>query len=81
MKLIDTFTEFTAKGDLGMRSLFEAAMTKRVKEEGYKMSDLLYELFQCQLEISSLRQATDHLHLQLNSKSLKVSKKKKKEKK
>jgi hypothetical protein len=66
MSILDTFTEFTGKDDLGLRAVFEASMTKRIQEKGYKMSDLLFELFQCQLDISSLKSSLVETTSRLN---------------
>lgn len=54
MKLLDTFTDYVSEDDKGQRAVFEAAMIQRLQNEGYKMVDLLYELFLCQVAISKL---------------------------
>ena len=80
VKLIDTFAEFVAKDDLAQKAAFEAAMINRIETEGYKMCDMLYELFQCQCDISHLKGSINELFAlwEAEAKPFKVPKKKKK---
>lgn len=61
MTMLDTFSDFVKSGDEGCKAAFVAAMTKRIQTEGYKMHDLMYEVFCCQSEIYKLRQMVEHL--------------------
>jgi hypothetical protein len=54
MKLLDTFQSFVTEDDKAQRAAFEAAMIQRIQKEGYKFSDMLYELFLCQVAVANL---------------------------
>jgi hypothetical protein len=54
MRMIDTFHDFVNEGEEGTKAAFEASRRKRIENGGYKMSDLMYEVFCCQSDISML---------------------------
>lgn len=54
MKMLETYSDFVRSGDEGCKAAFVAAMTKRIQTDGYKMQDLMYEVFCCQCEIERL---------------------------
>lgn len=55
MSLANIIATFAAEGNKGDRAVFEAAMIERIKNEGYSMSDLIYEVYQCQVQISQIK--------------------------
>ncbi len=54
--MLETVEAFCKKDDSAERAAFEAAMINKIENEGYKMSDLLYELFRCQKDIALLKE-------------------------
>lgn len=60
MDLVKTIQEFTSKGDAGERATFEAAMAEKLRDTPYKMSDLLWDVYNCQRDI-------EHVYDTLNS--------------
>ncbi len=73
MSLFDTFKDYVRSENCA-RTVFEAAMKKRIETEGYKMSDLLYDLYDCQMRVKALE---DWMQVH-TSKSIKVERKAKK---
>jgi hypothetical protein len=55
MNLLGTVLDFTESDRDADRAVFEAAMLKRIKEGGLKMSDIIYEIYVCQREIQNLK--------------------------
>lgn len=62
MSILQTVQDFLADGDKSERAAFEAAMVKRIDSgEGFKMSDLIYEVYRCQAAIKLLSDKFDKL--------------------
>lgn len=61
MSMLDIFSSFVAKDDSACRAAFEAAMKTKIETEGYKMSDLMYEVFRCQSSVQALTLAVEQL--------------------
>lgn len=59
--MVDTFAEFVTKDDSASRATFEAAMKKRIETEGYKMWDLMYEVYCCQASLRYLSEKVEKL--------------------
>lgn len=55
MDLLTTYAKYVETDNKAERAAFEAAMTDRLRGDGYKMSDLLYELFVCQKRVAILQ--------------------------
>ena len=55
MSLFTTVNEYCDKSDEAGKAVFFAAMTKRIKEQGFTMQDLFYEVYTCQCEIHCLK--------------------------
>lgn len=55
MDLLGTYAKYVETDNKAERAAFEAAMVDRLKTDGYKMSDLLYELFVCQKRVAILQ--------------------------
>ena len=68
----------TYKADLkGERAIFEAAMCEKIESpEGYKMSDLMFDVYQCQRDINILNQQLSILAVDLATILEKISGKK-----
>lgn len=62
MSLLKIFDTFTEEQDKGKRAAFEAAMHEKITTSGYKMSELLYELFLAQEDIQYLKEQVTLLH-------------------
>lgn len=65
MKMIDTFEEYISDECKAQRALFESAMEKRIQTQGYKMSDLMYEVFCCQNAFANLKEQFENLKREL----------------
>lgn len=76
MDLLNTYANFVQENDKGERAAFEAAMIERItkSEQGYKMSDLMYELFLCQKRVAILQGEIEGLKVAVGA-ALKPSKK------
>lgn len=68
MDLLATFLHFVEANEGGERAAFEAAMEERIRTKGYKMSDLMFEVFVCQRNMALLSAEVDHLKARLNKK-------------
>lgn len=55
MDLLGTYAKYVEKDNQAERAAFEAAMVDRLKTDGYKMADLIYELFVCQKRVAILQ--------------------------
>lgn len=55
MDLLQTFAEYASKDQAVEKAAFEAAMVEKLKDNPYKMSDLLYALYRCQRDFESLK--------------------------
>lgn len=56
MTLLGMFVDFSEEEeDSVQRTVFEAAIKKRMDEAGYSMADLLYEVFKCEAAIGNLQ--------------------------
>ena len=54
MSLLDTYKAYTID-EKGERAAFEAAMVERInKAPGYKMADLMWDLYLCQKRLAAL---------------------------
>ncbi len=74
MTLLNTFTKFATTADAARRAVFEAAMVERLsKGEGYKMSDMLYELCDAQGRISDLEDRLETLEARFEKRAKKKS--------
>jgi hypothetical protein len=71
MKLMAQTVRDFEQDHLADKAVFEAAMIKRIETEGYKMSDMLYELYLCQRAISQLKYEIEEIKNCKNSKSCK----------
>ncbi len=70
MSLLQMYSEYCAKPESARRSIFEAAMVDRLENgEGYKMSDLLFELCQCQSDLHILKSQVDSLTARISKKA------------
>lgn len=70
MSLLDTFGNYLIDGDKGRRAVFEAAMIKRIESgEGYKMSDLLYEVCNLEANLEEAMNRLDKLEARITKKS------------
>lgn len=76
MNLIDTFNVIVSTPDAAKRAVFEAAMTERINTVGYKMTDLLWDVFQAQHDVSILSKAVDALCEEIIQLRAKITKKK-----
>ena len=61
MDLLKTVEEFAGKDRAAERATFEAAMIKKLQEEPYKMSDLLYNVYRCQRDIDDIFSVLDKI--------------------
>jgi hypothetical protein len=69
MELCKTFTDFVGDREEVERTLFEKAMVDRIeKGEGYRLCDLIYDVFVCQKQISILQKELDHMQSKPKSK-------------
>jgi len=82
MKLLEMTQDFD-KGDQGDRALFEAAMVKRIEEQGMNLMDLCYDVYCTQknihylgLRVSSLIDRLEDVESELDEKPAPKSKKK-----
>ena len=71
MDLLNTVANYLEENEDGERAVFEAAMQERLATKGYKMSDLLYDLYVCQRQQIVLKK--DFIELQNLVNSLKMS--------
>lgn len=55
MNLLNVFADFVQK-DGAERAAFEAAFVELIETKGYKMSDLIYDVFCCQKKIAFLEE-------------------------
>lgn len=69
MSLLKTVCDYCEQDENAERAAFEAAMIDRIQNEGYKVSDLMFEVYQCQKDIEILKNT-------LRSKSQEKSEKK-----
>lgn len=62
MSILETVDKFYCEdeGEQAIRAAFEAAMKKRIEEEGFKMSDLLYEVYRLQVDVRALKETVFH---------------------
>lgn len=80
MKLLETFSDYCNKADNINRSVFEAAMIERLKKEPpFKMSDLLYQVCECQGHIEVLQEQIEMLTARFDKKATKKTKEPKKD--
>ncbi len=77
MDLLATFLNFVEDNNGGERAAFEAAMEERIRTSGYKMSDLIYELFCVQknmsltiVKVGQLEEDVARLQAKLNKKKV-----------
>lgn len=70
------YAEFCDTEDNGQRAVFDKAMEERVKREGLKVSDIVYEVFKCQqhigelsMELQELQEVVDGLTTKKGKKS------------
>lgn len=59
--MIETVKDYCEDNEQALRAQFEAAMIKRIDEKGYKMSDLMFEVFCCQQAIWNIQDRLDEL--------------------
>ena len=58
MSLLKIFDDFNDKDNEAVeRAAFEAAMIKRIDGEGYKMCDLMFEMYKLQRDVKMLKDA------------------------
>ena len=63
MSLVRIVGDFVADAgdDVASKAVFEAAMEKRIQGEGYKVADLMFEVFRCQADLVRLGAQVDQL--------------------
>lgn len=61
MDMFKMFNEYAVENDMGERDVFEAAMEKRIKEKGYRVSDLCYEVYLAEKRIEQLNLEVKYL--------------------
>lgn len=76
MSLVDTFNDLVGQPEQATRAVFEAAMIDRINTTGYTMSDLMWDLFQAQHDVSILSKRMQELSLELIQLRAKITKKK-----
>ncbi len=55
MSLLEIVSEYCKDGDTAEKAVFDVAMKDKIENQGgYKLSDMLYELFVCQKELHIL---------------------------
>lgn len=61
MSILGMVEKFLADGEKGERAAFEAAMIERINTEGFKMSELIFEIYRCQSAIKLLNEKVEKL--------------------
>lgn len=68
MDLLSTFAEYAIDNDMGERAVFDAAMEKRIQKEGYRISDMCFDIYKAQRDIAILERELQALRDQLEAK-------------
>jgi shikimate kinase len=76
MSLLQIFGEYCEEDEAARKAVFEAAMVKRLAKggEGYKMSDMLYELCDAEARLVVLEAQVEAIEARLNKRAKKVAK-------
>lgn len=61
MSLLGMMIDYTQKDEQAEKATFEAAMTQRIETQGYRMADVMWELYKCQKDINTLAHALEAL--------------------
>jgi hypothetical protein len=77
MSLTEMFTQFVDTPEVARRAVFEAAMIKRLESgQGYKMSEMMFDLFECQRRLDNAEDEIDRMDVRIDALVAKISKKK-----
>lgn len=76
MSLLTIMQDFTEKDDSAEKAAFEKAMTERINKDGYKMADLMFEVYKCQRDLALVVVAVESIIEDCSDKPTTVSRKK-----
>ena len=75
MSLLNILNEFEKDEEAPLRAVFEASMLKRIEEKGYKMSDLVFDVFRAQQACAAILRKHEELEKRVEALENKRAKK------